>query len=418
MTIAGLPSEALSALTEAPVITYIHRKFEDKIKLWSILKQCDDKNYIICTNTNNSTASREVGLVRSHAYSVISCYEFQGPSSTSSSNNNLINDEFESKSSKPEINDKTIRLLKIRNPWGNFEWNGDYSDKSDKWTKDLKEQVKFQDKDDGIFFMTFTDFLKFFPFTFVCKYNDGYNYKFKKEIIYNKDTMIGCKFKITQETKAVFGLHQKQERFYHKIKNYQPSHAKFFLVKYNLNSGYLLYDFIMSNEGCLDKIYLDLKSPLDEGEYLLVAHIKWPYTDEVKETDVVFSAYTDNSELDLHHLERKHVSNEFLNKLLISYIEKNLCYKILGSTSKGISYVSSFKDTDTGFFFLSLKNDNFKPCQITITIEKNDNVKLISQNVSIERLADNIYNYSVIVASMTSELVLFEQLDKMLASNQ
>jgi calpain-15 len=30
--------------------------------------------------------------------------------------------------------------MKLRNPWGNKgEWNGDWSDKSDKWTPELKK---------------------------------------------------------------------------------------------------------------------------------------------------------------------------------------------------------------------------------------------------------------------------------------
>jgi hypothetical protein len=31
--------------------------------------------------------------------------------------------------------------------------SGDWSDKSEKWTDDLKEQLKVEDKNDGIFWM-------------------------------------------------------------------------------------------------------------------------------------------------------------------------------------------------------------------------------------------------------------------------
>ena len=31
------------------------------------------------------------------------------------------------------------QLLKLRNPWGQGEWTGDWSDQSDKWTDELKE---------------------------------------------------------------------------------------------------------------------------------------------------------------------------------------------------------------------------------------------------------------------------------------
>jgi calpain-15 len=56
---------------------------------------------------------------------------------------------------------QVVRLVKIRNPWGFKEWGGDWSDKSDKWSKAsaMKFKVGYEDKDDGIFFMTFQDYI-------------------------------------------------------------------------------------------------------------------------------------------------------------------------------------------------------------------------------------------------------------------
>ena len=33
------------------------------------------------------------------------------------------------------------QFVQVRNPWGEHEWNGEYSDKSPMWTPALKEEV-------------------------------------------------------------------------------------------------------------------------------------------------------------------------------------------------------------------------------------------------------------------------------------
>jgi calpain-15 len=33
-------------------------------------------------------------------------------------------------------------LLNLRNPWGNFEWDGNWSDSSPLWTEEIKQIVK------------------------------------------------------------------------------------------------------------------------------------------------------------------------------------------------------------------------------------------------------------------------------------
>lgn len=95
-----------------------------------------------------NSAVTNLGLVDAHAYSLIAAKELT---------HNL----------------KKLRLVKIRNPWGQKEWNGDWSDKSEKWTPQLKEAVGFEAKEDGIFFISFEDYIKFFYITTICKYVEG-----------------------------------------------------------------------------------------------------------------------------------------------------------------------------------------------------------------------------------------------------
>lgn len=68
-----------------------------------------------------------------------------------------------------------MRLIRLRNPWGQVEWNGEWSDKSSLWTPELKTQCGFLNANDGIFFMSETDFLKYFSMTSICRFVDGHD---------------------------------------------------------------------------------------------------------------------------------------------------------------------------------------------------------------------------------------------------
>jgi len=68
----------------------------------------------------------------------------------------------------------------LRNPWGTFEWTGDWSDKSTKWTPELKKQLNFVAADDGIFWMPVEDFCKFYAEVSVNHLYDNYCYAYRK----------------------------------------------------------------------------------------------------------------------------------------------------------------------------------------------------------------------------------------------
>lgn len=51
--------------------------------------------------------------------------------------------------------DQQITLIQVRNPHGCNEWNGDWSDNSDKWTDELKGKLKQNSAEDGAFWMDF-----------------------------------------------------------------------------------------------------------------------------------------------------------------------------------------------------------------------------------------------------------------------
>ncbi|XP_018590728.1 calpain-3-like isoform X2 [Scleropages formosus] len=89
------------------------------------------------------------GLVKGHAYSVTGVEECK----------------------KGEQKETRIRLVRLRNPWGQVEWNGPWSDNSKEWlsiSKAEKEKLQQQNAEDGEFWMSFDDFKKNFTKIEIC----------------------------------------------------------------------------------------------------------------------------------------------------------------------------------------------------------------------------------------------------------
>jgi hypothetical protein len=61
-----------------------------------------------------------------------------------------------------------VRLLKLRNPWGQGEWTGAWSDKSPLWTDDLREQFNVKTENDGCFYIPLADYIREFAQTDIC----------------------------------------------------------------------------------------------------------------------------------------------------------------------------------------------------------------------------------------------------------
>ena len=122
----GWAYEAMMDLTGAPYLTF---RFDDEDcaasikdgKLWQDLLLWDKEGYIMSASTPGEDVFTEsgekpekdgIGLVAGHAYTLLSARQTK----------------------------KGHKLCQLRNPWGGFEWQGDWSDNSDLWTEDLKKE--------------------------------------------------------------------------------------------------------------------------------------------------------------------------------------------------------------------------------------------------------------------------------------
>lgn len=92
------------------------------------------------------------GIVQGHAYSVIAAVEVSESG-------------------------HVFKMVQVRNPWGTFEWSGDFSDRSTSWQKYPKvaKACDFKPSDNGTFWMEWVDFQHHFKNLDFCFRTTGWD---------------------------------------------------------------------------------------------------------------------------------------------------------------------------------------------------------------------------------------------------
>lgn len=114
-----------------------------KEKLWKELVN-ENGNFVFGLDILDRNGSDKNGLANAHAYSLLAAREEEGEDG------------------------KTVRLVKIRNPWGARggdgmgEWTGPWSDGSKEWTPYWLTKLDYRFEDDGVFWMSYNDMLHTF----------------------------------------------------------------------------------------------------------------------------------------------------------------------------------------------------------------------------------------------------------------
>ncbi|XP_053489528.1 calpain-3 [Ictalurus furcatus] len=123
-------------------------------ELYKIMKKALERGSLMGCSIDALVPARletrtTTGLVKGHAYSVIAV------------------DECKQSAQK----ESKVRLVRLRNPWGQVEWNGPWSDNSKEWStisKEEKEKLHQQIAEDGEFWMSFADFMKNYTKLEIC----------------------------------------------------------------------------------------------------------------------------------------------------------------------------------------------------------------------------------------------------------
>jgi calpain-15 len=132
-------------------------------------------------------------------------------------------------------------VLKLRNPWGKGEYNGEYSDGCEKWTNELKKEADFplQRKrtiplpgqspyyEDGIFYIKIEEFVKYFESLYACHYQEEYILSSMTD--YNDNRSFSCyQFNILESGEFYFGLSQPDEAQLAESHQYGKIPSKFY----------------------------------------------------------------------------------------------------------------------------------------------------------------------------------------------
>ena len=146
----GWGSETLRIMTGMPTTSFWHQRFS-RADIEPIHRRWAQKNYPMTTACCSSGKSWE-GLVNGHASSLLDVKDVLDDSG------NVV-----------------TTLAKVRNPWANEVYKGPWSDKSGEWTDSAKEQLGYENKNDGAFWMPYDRYLSEFYVTDVALY-DTYKY--------------------------------------------------------------------------------------------------------------------------------------------------------------------------------------------------------------------------------------------------
>jgi len=125
-TAGGLTDDAASYLSGGVLKSLKLARGDDNSDVWvecmESLNPTDGNSFtfLSCAVRGDEDPS-DLGLITGHAYSIL----------------------------KMVLTPDGKRFVQIRNPWGQHEWNGRFSDKSSLWTDRLKAAVGFEDEVNG-----------------------------------------------------------------------------------------------------------------------------------------------------------------------------------------------------------------------------------------------------------------------------
>lgn len=361
----GTPNEALYAFSEAPCTQINHQRLikrNESSKIWKKIVQGIDSNWIVCCNTEDITNADTLGLVSFHAYSIIKYYSYG-----------------------------KLKLLKIRNPIGDQEWQGDFSNYSKKLTSNMRQFILKQDnyeKDEkGTFTILFEDFIKYFTWTFMSRYNSLFIYRFSRfDMLQSKSKTINmldnysysfCQFIIESKTVGTICLHQPQTRVMKKIyEDYIVPLGVVILAKLIIDSSSsdnYRYLHIKSEYLNAEKLYLNVD--LTPGEYHLLFKSDWTYDNDYS---LVISTYA-FPKIEIYQLPYEKLKPYVIDHILLSLAYMSRKREMISKKEKdSFNSFSILNENKTGFGIIYYENNSSEGVlKAKLSLSKSEGIQLL-----------------------------------------
>lgn len=349
--VGGLIRETLHDLTGAPAISFFNCEGTPEDH-WNNILEGERNNYIMACGSDDiggdgtDNIDDALGLCGNHAYSLLAAYE--------------IVDQGGYKRVLREgepSNPNNERILKLRNPWGEGEWKGDWGDESDLWTDELKAECGMVDREDGQFCIRFSDWQKFFYDYQICYYVDGYQYSGQKYTSNSKDPT-AIRFNINQRGTYYFSVNQRNKREFPKSERYTYSVLNLFVAKQDSPTS-------MKYVGSVSKADKEMwfKAECEPGSY--IAYVMTPWKRNVNEFG--FAVYGE-SQTSFELIDKNSIPNSFLECVMTEKARADRG-SLKTYESKGhpdIAYKFESGGDSLGYFYF--KNQS-ADTQLTCTVE-------------------------------------------------
>jgi calpain-15 len=342
---AGLTRECLHDLTGAPTQFYLTGNPNIYEQIWKDLANGEQKDFAMTCGAGDLMEGADlmssIGLVGSHAYSLLSAVEIKDKSG------------------------QLVKLVKLRNPWGQGEWTGDWSDNSSLWTPELRAKLNVEKKDDGSFYICYEDFLKYFSDVQICHIHDDYIYRSLKTTCGPKHAVY-FKLKIKKAGHYYLTVNQESKRKHLPSEDYKYSEVAIVFGK-KLSGGN--YEYVEGFQRSDKEVWTD--GELSPGEYIVYVKINWR---EKKTKEFTLSTYgLGDTEIEVvpksscsDFLEKVYQSKAKYSKKLEDYSYYNVkdCFRAVELTDDGFGYVyyrnNSKQTLEEELFFKVLEGLRFR----------------------------------------------------------